>query len=433
MLNSLLLKAATKIINSPSPATYFITPRFINAKPGSTFSFYPLMIDELILDRNYADNFADILDLNMTISPKDYALLQDQGENLLCVLTITYVGKSGEHVLEPAPIQRQYNVMINNPEDIRKKVPDVHKYTEPSLKVSLRLIDPEIYELRHTKVNGLYPKMSIKDVLYAVTHNLGIERIHLFEPDNTHVYDHIDVGTYQSIDSVYNYLQSTCGVYGKGINSYLQDGCLYIYPPFETDIDYDRTTMFYQVDTGRFAGSDYFHKAENNSLSIVVNSQPTSIDLSIAGSENVGTGFIFNRASRLTDGFTTVDSNDGAQFTQDPGMLVTLQGSRTVTGSRNNIKHIHATDNPFPHMSELIAHQASLMTMTWMNADPFKMDPCQKLIYYYDKNGNMVQKTGIMEKAYYRFSRIKRVDQRDLFGCVGSLTLRLSPNETEVL
>lgn len=433
MLNSVLLKAASKVIKSPTPATYFIHPRFINAKPGSTFSFYPLMIDDVVLNRNYADNFADEFDLFMTISPKDYALMVDQGQDLLCVLTITYVSKDGTEVLNPKPIQRQYNVMINNAEDIRKKVPDVDKYTTPSVPISVRLIDPEVYELRHTKINTIFQKMNVKDAIHSLTALFGIERIHLVEPDNTHVYDHIKIGGYQTISSVYSYLQSTCGIYTKGINSYIQDGCLYVYPTFETDPEYDKATLFYQVDTGRFAGSDYFHTVEQNALSIVVNSQPTSIDLSIAGAENVGTGFIFNRASRLSDGFTAIDSNDGAEYTQQPALTVTLRNSRTVTQGRSNLYHVHATDNPFPHMSELISHQASLMDVKWMNADPFQMDPCQKLVYYYDKNGSMIKKTGIQERAMYRFSRLKRIDKRDLFGCVGMLTLRLSPNETVVL
>lgn len=433
MLNSTLLSSASKVIASPTPSTYFINVRFINEKADSKFSFVPLFLDDIIINRDYADKFADEFDLSMTISPKDYALLQDQGQNLIAIITISYSDKGGTVVYNPTPIQKQYKVIINDPQDVRKTVPDIHMYTEPSVKMSVRLVESTVYDLRHTKVNAIYQTMTVKDVIYAITHEFGIKRIHLVEPDNTHEYDHIDVGSYQGIDSVYGYLQSTCGIYTRGINSYIQDGCIYIYPPFDTDPKYDKTTLFYQVDRGRFAGSDYFHKITNNSLSIVVNSQPTITDLSIVGAENIGTGFIFNRASRLADGFTAIDDTDGAKFTDNPSISVTLNNSRTVTESRNNLFHVHATDNPFPYMSELASHQASVASVIWMNADPFQMDPCQRLIYYYDKEGSMIQKTGILEKALYKFSRIKKIDKRDIYGCVGSLTLRLSPNETVVL
>lgn len=433
MLNSVLLSSAEKIMASTAPTQFTISAHFINAAQGAKFSFYPLMIDEILINKNYADNFADEMDLKMTISPFDYALLQDQGQDLLCILTLTYTDKYGKEVYDPKPIQRQYNVMINDPRDIRKAVPDVHKYTEPSFAASVRLVEPTVYNLRHTKINAVYQTMTVTQVIHTVTQSFEIERIHLVPPDNTHVYDHVEIGGYQNISSVYGYLQSTCGVYPKGINGYISNGCLFIYPPFETDPTYDKSLLFYQVDTGRFAGNPVFHKLENNSVSIVVNTQPHSYDLSIAGAENVGTGFIFNRASRLTDGFTTIDKTNGAEFTQEPALSVTLKNARTITKERNNLFHIHGTDNPFPAMSEIIAHQASLMDVQWMNADPFVLDPCQQIKYYYDKNGKMVKKTGIMEKAYYRISKIERIHTKDLFGCVGALTLRLSPNETNVL
>jgi len=262
MLNTILLSSASKVIRTPSPATYFINVKFLNEKPGTTFKFSPLFLDSLTLNRDYAEKFADELDLSMTISPHDYALLQDQGQNLIAILTISYSDKTGTVVYEPTPIQKQYKVIINDPQDVRKSVPDVHLYKDPSIVMTVRLVEPTVYDLRHTKVNALYQTMSVKDVIYAMVHEFGIERVHLVDPDNTHVYDHIDVGSYQGIDSVFGYLQSTCGVYAKGINSYIQDGCIYIYPPFETDPKYDKSTLFYQVDQGRFAGSDYFHKSD---------------------------------------------------------------------------------------------------------------------------------------------------------------------------
>lgn len=432
MLNTILLKSALKVINSPAHAQYTVTAHFISAAPNSTFSFYPMLIDDIIFDMNYADNFADEIDLNMTVSPKDYALMQDQGQDLRCIVTITYCTKDGRQVFDPPPIQRQYVVMINDPVDIRNTLPDVQSYTEIQTPMSVRLVEETIYALRHTKINTVYQKMDVKQAIHAITQSFDIERIHLVEPDNTHVYDHIDIGSYQGISSIYGYLQSKCGIYQKGINAYFTNGVLYIYPPFETDPVYDKSVIFYQVDTGRFAGSHVFHKSEKDSVSIVLNTQGETIDLTISGAENVGTGFIFNRASRMTDGFTAIDSQQGAMFTEDPALSITLNDSRTVTGGRNNLFHVHGTDNPYPHMSTLMAYQASLMTVQWMNCDPFLLDPCQKVKFYYDKNKVMMARTGIMERAYYRLARMEKMHSKYVFGCVGLLTLRLSPNETSV-
>lgn len=433
MLNSVLLNSASKVIESKSPTNCTIVAKFISSAEGSNFSFYPMFIDSIHLLYDYAENYGDEIDINMTISPKDYALMQDQGQDLLCILTLTYVDRYGKQVLNPPPRCVQYHAIINNPEDIRKTVPDVQLYTDPSRKISIRLMEKAVYALKSTKINTIYQTMSPKQVIYAIAQDLGVKSIHLVPPDNNHVYDHIEIGSYQGVSSIFGYLQSTIGIYQKGINAYVSKGVLYVYPPYETNPTYDRSSLFYQVDTGRYSGSTVYHRVENDSVSIVINSQPHSEDLSISGSENIGTGVIFNRASRMGDGYTTIDNNQGTQFTENPSLSISLNNPRTAVGLRNNIKYIHGTDNPFPAMSELISHQASLMTVNWPNADPFQMDPCQKLIYYYDRNGVMIKKTGIMEKALYVFSRKQKIDAKSIFQCDAQLILRLSPNETKVI
>lgn len=433
MLNSVLLKSARKVMSNTSPAQFTITARFISSDPGSKFSFYPFMIESITIDRDYLENFGDVIDLTMMISPKDYALMQDQGQNLLCILTVTYIDKYGKTVYTPAPIRKQYNVMINDPLDVRKSIPDIQVYTEPSTKVTVRLVEPAIYKLRHIKINTVLQNATLTQAIHEITRSFGIERLQMVPLDNVHQYDHIDIASHQGVDSIFGYLQSRFGLYPKGANSYITDGVLYIYPPFETAPSYDKTAIFYQVDTGNFAGSNIFHRVENKSISIVINSQPNSYDLSIAGSENTGTGFIFTRASRMVDGFTGVDSKEGAKFTDDPALAVSLNNGRTLSKDMNNFFRIKATDNPFPSMSELVMHQASLMELVWMNADPFQLDPGHAVTYYYDRNSSMIKKTGIVERATFVISKITQMDTRDMFGAVGQLVLRLSTNESVTL
>lgn len=433
MLNSTLLSSAQKIINNTSPAQFQIVAKFINSQDNAKFVWFPLRIDMIDIVKDFIGNFADVIDMTMIISPKDYALLQDQGQDLLCVLTITYLDKNGIVVYTPPPIQKQYHVLINDPRDIRKVTSDIQLHTEPSQTITVRLVEPLIYNLRHTKINTVYQNVTVTQAIHAITQAFTISKLQMIESDNTHRYDHIDISSYQGIDSIYGYLQSKCGIYPKGSTHYITDECLYIYPPFETAPEYDKTAIFYQVDSGRFSGNHIFHKLENNSVSIVVNSQPQSYDLSIAGSENIGTGFIFTRASRMTDGFTTIDSNKGVQFTENPALSVNLANSRTAVKDKNNLFHIKATDNPFPAMSQIVSHQASLMNVQWMNADPFQLDPGHAVAYYYDFNQKMVKKTGIVESAHYRISFMEKTNTKDRFGAVGDLVLRLSPNETTIL
>lgn len=433
MLNTVLLAGASKVVAAETPTSCTILPHFISDADGSTFSFYPIMVDSITFDFDYADAYSDDITLQMTISPRDYALMQDQGQNLLCNLVITYVDRYGNQVLDPPPKCIQYRAIINNAEDIRKTVPDVQMYTEPSRPISVQLMDPLVYDIRNTKINTIYQTSTVKTAIYAIAQELGITKVHLVEPDNTHVYDHIAIGSYQGISSIYGFLQSTCGIYRKGINAYITNGVLYIYPIYETDPTYDKSALLYQVDTGRYAGVPSLHRVKDDTVSIVINTQPQSEDLSILAAENVGTGVIFNRASRMGDGYTTIDSNQGTLFTEDRALGISLVNPRTAAGDRNSVKYIHGTDNPFPAMSELISYQASIMGVAWPNADPFLLDPCTKITYYYDRNEVMVSKTGILSRARYAFVRQQKVGTKFVFSCTGALEIRLSPNETQVI
>lgn len=433
MKNTTLLKTADSIIKAQTPTQYSIKARFINSIASSTFSFYPLRIERLSINRNYAENFGDEIDLYFKISPHDYALMQDQGQNLICILTMTYLNKNRTVVQNPKPIQKQYYVSIINPADIRSMAPDVQNITTPSLDIRVRLIEKTIYDLRQIKLNTIFQNVTITQAIYAIANHFGIEKVHLTKPDNVHVYDHIPIKSYQPIAGVYPYLQKNFGVYQKGINSYVTDGVLYVYPAFDTDPDYDKSVKFYQVDLNRYAGAQSYHKTETNLVSVVVANTPQVVDLSIAGSENVGTGFIFTKASKLVDGMSTLDSVSGAQYTEETSLAVSLKNPRTISSDSNNIIHIPPTDNPFPHMSRILSQQASLMTLKWEGADPFILDPPHKAEYMYDKNSVMYSRKGMIEKAQYEIVFTQKVSTYDLFSCVGLLTLRLSPNEMEVV
>ncbi len=433
MLNKVLLKRAEEIINTQKYTQFTIKARFINSSPQSTFSFYPLKIDRISINRDYASNFGDEIDLKFKISPHDYALMQDQGQDLICVLTMTYVDIRGYPVTKPKPVQRQYHVTIVNPIDVRSTVPDAGALTNPTLPITVRLIEKTIYEIRQKKVNTIFQNSSVDKVIYATASLFGIESVHLTPPDNKHIYDHVPILSYQSISSIYSYIQSSIGVYHKGINSYLVDGILYVYPAFDTDPTYDKTVKFYQVDQGRFSGLASYHKSDKNLTSIVVKDIPSVVDTSVAGSENVGTGFIFTKASKLLDGMTTLDSVSGPQFTEDNALTVTLKDIKSVISDVSNTIHIPPTDNPFRHMSKIVSQQASIMRMKWEGADPFIIEPPHRVEYMYDRNSVMYSRTGMVEKIKYEIIFTSKVGNYDMFSSAAEVFLRLSPNETQVI
>lgn len=431
MLNQVLINTAKIIVDNGTPTTFNIDAVFTNSSPGATFNFSPLRIDDIALNKDYAGNFADEIFLSMTISPKDFALLQDQGQSLRCDLTFTYLDKFGNITFKKKPVKKSYNVFITNPKDMRKAYPDIQNYTEPSVNIILQLIEDSVYNLRMTKLNKIFTKTTLKSVIHDLVSNLGITKLHLIDPDNDHEWDHVEIESLMGIESLFVFLQTKYGVYIKGLNVYVSNGVCYIYPPFDTEIDYDKYFAIYKVSTGMYAGSINYHSELPTGINFVLNTEAKDYDLSIMGAENHGTGFLFPRASRMADGLTTIDSQTGAQFTENPSLKVTLNNPKTVIPGSNNLKIVKPTDNPYPHMAKLYSTQASLMQFNWSGADPFILDPCTQIQYYYDNDGKMMTKNGIQESASYRISRAHRAGDKDVFSCTGDMVVRLSLKEKQ--
>jgi hypothetical protein len=432
MLNQVLLNSAKYVINSDLPTLFNIDVVFTNSSPGSTFNLSPFRIEEIVFNKDYAGNFADEIFLTTILSPKDFALLQDQGQSLRCELTFTFLDKFSNVSFKLNPVKKSYNVFLTNPKDIRKSVPDVQNYTEPSMKTTIQLIEDTVYSLKKTKLNKIFTKCDMKSVIHDLVNDLGIKKLYLVKPDNEHVYDHVELETYLGIESLFVFLQTKYGVYAKGLNVYISDGCCYIYPPFETNPAYDKTLGVYQVSVGMFGGVACYHNNLANIVSVVINTEAKDYDLSISGAENNGTGFMFSRASRMADGLTTIDSKTGAQFTEKPSLKATLTDAKPLIPDSSNLKVIKPTDNPYPELSKLQSTQASLLKMNWQNANPFLLDPCYTVGFYYDSNGNQMTKTGIQESASYRVVRTHRAGDKDVFACNGELILRLSPKAKQV-
>lgn len=433
MQNSTLLNAANAVIANPA-ATYFrLKFVFTNASTGSEFLFSPFKVTSLVINQDFVTNCYDDIRVTMTVCPKDYALFQDQGQNLECLLTLIWVDRNGQPVLSATPVQKKYMVMITDPRDVRKAIPDVHLYTTPSHSITFRLMESAVYDTRHRKINYGIQAATISDMIHSMLYGYNIKTIDLVAPDNTHTYDHIFIPSYMGFETGFSYLQSHYGVYAKGMCYYLTDGCAHIYPPYEVNPSTSQSLTFFQARTGYLGGSDFVHQKVGNDYRIVIDSQPHSYDLSVAGSENHGTGFTFNRASKITDGYTQLTPNTGADYTSDSSLMIKMDSTRTMGVGTSNLHHILATDNPFPHMSELAMHQASLMQVHWPGADPFSLIPGEQVTYCYDRNGTMIKKTGIVERGYFDIKAIKRDSDAQLFTCTGTLVLRLNPNESMIL
>lgn len=434
MISDTLLDEAKAVVKLNTATQFYMDVVFVSSDPTSKFEFSPLQIEDGSLyadpfDTDFSTNFY----LEFMLSPHDGVLLAKYKDSLLATLTFTYCDSNGNEDLSRPPFQKQYRVMLAKAIlQMAAQIPEADKLTTPTYKVNVLLIDKSVYDMRLTKINAILPKCTVKDAIYYMAKSFGIQKIHMTEPDNTHVYDHIPLLDCKGIDEAFGLLQKNYGVYLKGMSYYIKDGVLFIYPPFETNPKFSKTMSLYQMDKGRYSGLLSLHKKEsNNNLSIVVTDDPKMVSLAQFGSENVGTGFQFNRASRSAGGLTTVDSNTGSQFTESSTVSLEIDDPDVVDKGKKNTVHIGITDNPYPKASQIASFKASIIQVFWKGSDPLIIDPDYFVRYNYDLNGTMVTATGQIESSSTWLVFQGRQGNRNKYYWTTRLTLRVTTHKSD--
>ena len=431
--NTALESAIGNVLGQQMPLLYSIDLEFISNSVGSTYSFVPFAIDQLHVDMDYAGNTLSGWVVNLKVSGKDYAWLQDQSQNILASLKITPRASDGSRIKTVAPFLEQFQVMLINPVDVRISTQDIHLHTEPTRNMAVRLVDPLAYRLRHESVSGCLNSATVKDMLHYLVHAHEIAQTDIIDPDNVHKWDQMVLPSYPSFASAIPYLQNRYGVYGKGCNFYVHDKRLYVYPPFETSPDSQGSLTFYQSRTGQasMGGSKYCKSGDD--YQIVIDTPAQTTDLSLAGAENHGTGISFTRSTRGVDGMSYIDPTTGGAFTDANTIIATTNTPQTLDPTANKIKHIRSTSNIYPHLSLLAAHNASLMTADWDGADINAFTPGRKVTYCYDENGVMSKRSGILEHATCLYTRQQRAGNTMIFSCHASMVLRMETSKRRVI
>lgn len=429
MLNSILGSAIYDVMNSGSPSITLIEFT-ISSEQYASYSYTPDIIDALLVNQDFANNYTDDITLHFKIASADYVNLFDYKQDLIGELVIYYADQNGNADYTRQPIREKYRVILMNPMDIRKTTPDIDKRTTPDMHVALRLIEDDVYKLRHAGVNVILSKVTVEQAIRHVTSEFfNINVLHLVPPDNVYVYNHIVVPPFKKFREFYNWLQSEYGVYLNGINFYYSDSALYVYPPFNTAPTVTvNPVIVYQADKGAYAGAACFHKLSSDKIEIVTNEPPITKDLTTMGAENHGTNTMFLRSSKVVDQIVTVDAKKGPQFNADSALSITPTDNRLASSSVVNNHYAKESDNPYALASRHSMYNATLTRLNWPSALPFTVVPGEATIYYTDHSGVMMSQTGIIEKVRYNIGRKDRGPEGHMFVCRAYLDLRLTPD-----
>lgn len=409
----------------------------------STYSFTPSWLDQLIITQDYANNFADDVELTFTAGPDDYMELFNNSMGLQVSMRIVFVNsQTAQRVFTPPPIARTYKAMLKDPQDLSKKyttgalkptarMPLTEQHVSTRIPVKLHLIESAAYTLRQQQFHSTYKNNTVAQVIAHITKSFSINQLYMVAPDNTMAWSHITVPPSQNIDVVFDYLQFTYGVYMKGIDWYYTNNMLYLYPAYENNPVIKYTADIYNAPDGDYGGMLSYHilNTASNNIGIVSTSKVKTTDISRPSAENAGTGASFMRASSVIDRYSTTNAQ-GTFINTNNSLTVGSPTDRTISAQANNPKYSKTTDNIFLESSKIAKWNAVLLECDWKSAIPFQIYPGHNTKYHFDKDGTFTFQQGIMEKIVYTFERKRKTAVGNVYAGNATINLRANSDVT---
>lgn len=436
MKNLVLKKAISGVVESHLPASFSMHVE-LNNSTNKKYQFIPTFVKGLQFIQDPTENYCDNILLFLTLSGNEYSLLYEHIQDMYCHLTFHYLDVEGHKFPKIKPIKKKYRVALQNPQDIRKIRTDVHYYKEAECEATLRLIEEKMYEARSIQLNGIYRRTTLTDVLHHLGLSFGYKDVTVEKATNMHIYDHIIIPPMKNFGDCFPYIQEEYGVYEKGLTYFVTHDNLFIYAPFNLTPDTLTKVNIYQNQLNMSMACGCTTKVSKDLVEIVINEVEHGSDHSVYGAENEGTSYTFLRSSEVQDGVITYHPKLPTVFKNDSVLTIGLAEPKTLTKKTTRPHYATTTDNIFCLASNVYEKQSTHVRVSWVHSLPFALRPGLQVNYYWDDNGKLKKKTGILESLGSNFipTQLGAVGTNAapyVFRATSILNLRLLPEEVTV-
>jgi len=400
-------------------------------------------IDAINVEENFFEKYADDITLYVHMRPLDFMNILEFKTSLYCAIRIDYIDmETGDLILDEDPEIYYFLMFLKNTEDVFKKyhisafskyheedVPDLESHEGSLIPITFQLLEQDAYELHKKYLVGMYSNVNVESMLKYISKNFQIEKLDLYDVDNTVLYRHFIIPPeYSRFDQIFNYIQNKYGVYRNGLNYYFHRGIFYIYPAFDTKISRKVVLNIYRGPRNTYGGmKNYFKETidgDTTIIDIVSIGDMKSIKLTENGLENIGTNVIFIKSDKIIDKFIKLENDE---FYINDDNLLNISSSFTQSALKNSSipKYIKPTINLFKASSILEQYNNELVILTWPLARLFKVIPGAEVHFYYDKE-EIQDKSGIVDSITYKIFKQKFKTDTPSFSIEAILSVRIN-------
>ena len=279
--------------------------------------------------------------------------------------------------------------------------------------------------LRYEQVNGVYNKVTVKNLMSVLYHNTvkGIKiagtpanvNIDIATPNNARVYDHISVPTGVNLLDLPTFLQLThYGVYNGDVGTYIQrygyfekgkqpKDTVFIYPLYNNlrSDDPGRRLTIFAAPTNQLAKIDRSFIIDGDIIKIIGSGDMSANEVAQTKLLDGGNSAIVSSPSNIMMGAhtTTDDTADVSNKANVTGVTF-----KDKIDGVNGTKYIAPRDNIYKVHSEVAKNMLSPYQVTWNFSNPELLTPSMPVTYIYqDAELGVIKLTGTLHSCYNKY------------------------------
>jgi hypothetical protein len=400
-----------------------------------------LYLTSLIKNQSPLVNVMDEITVSADATPKQFQEMIERQNNLYADVIIEYANRqTNEVILEEKPIILRYRVFIHDVSNLLKQY-GVYSFAKNEdltdreievnhsvrIPITMQLMTEIDYVINKSSFTGTMQDVNVEDSIKYISSIMKVPYIKMTPPDNAITYQHLIIPPENSdFKVVFDYVNKKYGTYANGFRTYLTNGILYVYPPFDMKCQDTPKLNIFRVSENTYMGSTNYHKVEDNlDVSIVSNTELVAKNLSTLGSENEGNVKMFVRADGVIDG--QVSKNKKLKL-ENISAVMSSVNDNSISKNSAITKYIkQPTLNVFDHGSTFSETDTELLTMGWTNARLNMIYPSMPVTFIFDEKDQVKQKTGRIESIIYNFTK----GNRHLFLCQVALIIRVDPKQED--
>ena len=428
-----------RIIEDKHPVGIYITLEIFSSK-DDTVNIQPLIIDKLEIHQDFLNNFMDEILCCVKFTPKDLYFMVSNLESLKCRVTFKFADlKTGVIDYNIPYIIKTYNLHFPNIEDVHKVVPDStfiqdNVYLEEqhgsSIPVVVQLIPSKEYVLRKKRLNIMFQRSSIKDIILYICKSYGLENVY-YEKEfiNNLIYQNMYIPVeYGKIDTIFDYIHKRYGIYPHGMTFYYYNDIFYLYQPFLVDFTPEEVKLpvikIIKLPPKSYLGVLSTYSYIDNNLHIMCNENVKTHSLNISTIENDGNLDIYFKSDMIFR--NRVVNGDEISILNNIDNVGIGDDIQRIDTQSLNIRYSQPSINKLLKLSEISEKTTEIVVFNWKYSKPFSILPGSFTQFIYEKNNQPVYQPGRIEGIKYILIRHpQQLSNTNIFTCDSAVQLRL--------